>query len=122
VLVTTRGGQDPGPGRCLLPPCPAPLSGGIALGALGSGLLVSYAPLPTRLAYLLLVGVFAVLLLLVAGMPETVRRDGGGLRSLPPRVVVPPQARGAYAALLPSIVARAAARKWSLLVPPPPNA
>jgi predicted MFS family arabinose efflux permease len=80
-------------------------SGGIALGALGSGLLVSYAPLPTRLAYLLLVGVFAVLLLLVAGMPETVRRDGGGLRSLPPRVAVPRQARGAYAALLPSIVA-----------------
>jgi len=26
VLVTTRGGQDPGPGRCLLPPRPAPLS------------------------------------------------------------------------------------------------
>ena len=80
-------------------------SGGIALGALGSGLLVSYAPLPTRLAYFLLIGVFAVLLLLVAGLPETVRPDGGGLRSLPPRVAVPPQARGAYAALLPSIVA-----------------
>jgi predicted MFS family arabinose efflux permease len=80
-------------------------SGGIALGALGSGLLVSYAPLPTRLAYLLLIGVFAALLLLVAAMPETVRPDGGGLRSLPPRVAVPPQARGAYAALLPSIVA-----------------
>jgi MFS family permease len=80
-------------------------SGGIALGALGSGLLVSYAPLPTRLAYLLLIGVFAVLLLLVAGMPETVRRDGGGPRSLRPRVAVPPRARSAYVALLPSIVA-----------------
>jgi hypothetical protein len=80
-------------------------TGGVALGALGSGLLVSYAPLPTRLAYLLLIGVFAALLLLVAVMPETVRADGGGLRSLPPSVAVPPQARGAYAALLPSIVA-----------------
>jgi len=66
-------------------------SGGIALGALGSGLLVSYAPLPTRLAYLLLIGVFAALLLLVAAMPETVRPDGPSSASCP----TPPAASAA---------------------------
>ena len=80
-------------------------SGGIALGALGSGLLVRYGPAPTRLVYVLLLAVFAVLLVMVVTMPETVPADGAWRRSLRPRVAVPAQVRGAYVALLPSIVA-----------------
>ncbi|MEV0407173.1 MFS transporter [Actinoallomurus sp. NPDC050550] len=80
-------------------------SGGIALGALGSGLLVQYGPAPTRLVYVLLLTSFAGLLLLAFAMPETVTADGAWRRSLRPRAAVPPSVRGAYAALLPSIVA-----------------
>jgi predicted MFS family arabinose efflux permease len=78
---------------------------GIALGALGSGLLVEYGPAPTRLVYWLLLAVFGALLTLVATMPETVTADGAWRGSLRPRVTLPPQARGAYLALLPSVVA-----------------
>jgi MFS family permease len=84
-------------------------SGGIALGALGSGLLVQFAPAPTRLAYWLLMGVFVILLGLVIAMPETVTGDGLWKQSLPPRVSVPPQVRASYLGLLPSIVA-----SWAL--------
>jgi MFS family permease len=80
-------------------------SGGIALGALGAGLLVQFAPAPTRLTYWLLVAVFLALLAMVAAMPETVTADGRWRQSLPPRVSLPPQTRATYLALLPSLVA-----------------
>ena len=84
-------------------------SGGIAFGTLGAGLLVAFAPDPSRLVYWLLVGLFAACWLGVFVIPETVpeasRRDGSWRGSLRPRVSVPPSARAAFATLTPSIVA-----------------
>ncbi|MFE9422524.1 MFS transporter [Kitasatospora sp. NPDC006697] len=80
-------------------------AGGIAVGALATGLLVEYGPAPTRLVFWLLTAVFAVALPLIALMPEPVVPDGGWLRSLRPEVAVPAEVRAPFAALLPSIVA-----------------
>lgn len=60
----------------------APLSG-LALGALGAGLLVQYGPEPTRLVYWLLLGAFVVAVLFATMIPETVRRNPGCTRSSP---------------------------------------
>ena len=49
--------------------------GGLAAGALGSGLLVEFAPDPTRLVYWLLLAAFALAALLACAMPETVERN-----------------------------------------------
>ncbi|WP_063774831.1 MFS transporter [Kitasatospora azatica] len=80
-------------------------AGGLAIGALSTGLLVEYGPAPTRLVYWLLVTAFTAALPLLAVLPETVTPDGAWLRSLRPEVAVPAVVRGAFAALLPSIVA-----------------
>ncbi|MFE0458093.1 MFS transporter, partial [Kitasatospora sp. NPDC058965] len=80
-------------------------AGGLAVGALCTGLLVAYGPAPTRLVYWLLVTAFAAALPLLAVLPETVRPDGGWRRSLRPEVAVPEQVRGAFVALLPSVLA-----------------
>ncbi|WP_214319474.1 MFS transporter [Nonomuraea sediminis] len=80
-------------------------SGGIALGALASGLLVQFGPAPTHLIFWLLLAGFAVLVVLTAVMPETVSPDGAWRTALRPRATVPAQVRGAFLALIPSIVA-----------------
>src|SRR3954467_4588143 len=79
---------------------------GLAAGALGSGLLVQYGPDPLRLVYWLLVGVFALAIAGVLAMPETVERHRGGWASaLRPRIGVPPEVRGTFAAVAPVLVA-----------------
>lgn len=80
-------------------------SGGIALGALGTGLLVQFAPSPTKLVFWILIAVFFALSVIVYVMPETVADDGQWKASLPPKVSVHPDVRGAFLALVPSIVA-----------------
>jgi MFS family permease len=82
----------------------APLTG-LALGALTAGLLVDHGPDPTRLVFWLLIGAFAVSLLVVLGVPETVERDGRWRSSLRPQVAVPPSLRGPFIAALPSLAA-----------------
>ena len=79
---------------------------GLAAGALGSGLLVQYGPDPLRLVYWLLVGVFALVIAGVLAMPETVERHRGGWASaLRPRIGVPAEVRGTFAAVAPVLVA-----------------
>ena len=82
----------------------APLSG-LAAGALGAGLLVQYAPDPTRLVYWLLPGGFAVTVVGAAAIPETVpsRRRWAG--SLQPRLAVPGSLRTAFIATIPCLTA-----------------
>ncbi|WP_225726528.1 MULTISPECIES: MFS transporter [unclassified Nocardia] len=82
---------------------------GSAAGALCSGLLVAFAPAPTSLVFWLLAAGFAVIVIGVFAMPETVVADGRHLDSLIPKVSVPPQVRSAFRTLLPSIVAT-----WSI--------
>jgi MFS family permease len=79
---------------------------GLAAGALGSGLLVQYGPDPLRLVYWLLVGVFALAIAGVLAMPETVEpHRAGWAHALKPRIGVPREVRGAFAAVAPVLVA-----------------
>jgi hypothetical protein len=71
---------------------------GLAAGAVGSGVLVQYAPHPTTLVFLLLIALFVAAAAGVLLMPETVRRHEGALASLRPRAGVPQRLRAATAA------------------------
>ncbi|HVW40692.1 MAG TPA: MFS transporter [Amycolatopsis sp.] len=82
---------------------------GLAVGALGCGVLVQYAPSPTRLVYAVLIGGLVVAGLIVAAMPETSVRRPGARSSLVPRLTVAGHARPGFYALVPIIVA-----SWAL--------
>ncbi|MGI4862150.1 MAG: MFS transporter [Janthinobacterium lividum] len=82
----------------------APLVG-MAVGALGSSMLVQYAPAPLRLVYLLLLAVFALQAGGVVALAETVRPRPGVLAAMRPRIVVPRAARGALWRVAPVDVA-----------------
>lgn len=86
----------------------APLSG-LAVGALGCGLLVEYAPAPTRLVWALLLAGLVLAAVLVALIPETIDRRPGALASLRPRVGVPPRVRSGFAVIVPILLA-----SWAL--------
>ncbi|MCW2863420.1 MAG: major facilitator superfamily 1 [Actinoallomurus sp.] len=78
---------------------------GTATGALASALIVQYLPAPTRLVYLLLLGVFALQAAGVALLPETVGRKPGALGSLVPRIALPRQVRRPVAIAAPVLFA-----------------
>ncbi|MFJ5550712.1 MFS transporter [Streptomyces sp. NPDC093225] len=78
---------------------------GIGLGGIGAGALVQYAPAPTALSYLLLVGAFALSLVGVFRMGESAPGAGGPLRVAPHRIRVPAEVRGRFAVLVLTIVA-----------------
>jgi MFS family permease len=82
----------------------APLTG-LSAGALGAGLLVQFGPDPTRLVYWLLLGGFALAILIATAIPETVRRDGPWLDSLRPTVAIPDSLRVAFIATIPCLMA-----------------
>ena len=74
-------------------------------GALMSGLLVTYAPMPTQLSYLILLAVMLMQAALVWWMPETAVRRPGALASMRPTIVVPAQARSALLLVSPGNIA-----------------
>jgi MFS family permease len=82
----------------------APTSG-LAVGALASGALVQYAPAPRVLVYAILAALFLALAVAVPLLPETGEFRAGALRSLRPRAAVPAQARRAFRAAAPVLVA-----------------
>jgi hypothetical protein len=82
----------------------APLLG-MACGAMGSSVLVEFAPLPTQLIYWTLFVLMLLQALYVWRLPETVSRIPGALASLRPTLHVPPQARRALWLSLPVDVA-----------------
>jgi MFS family permease len=96
------------PGRAGVVNGVAPV-GGLALGALGCGALVQYAPAPTHLVFALLLLGMGLAGIVVARMPETSARRPGGLASLTPRLGVPARLRRDVYALLPILVA-----SWAL--------
>lgn len=77
----------------------------LALGALGAGLLVQYAPAPTHLVFWLLLIASLVGLAALALMDEPGVRRPVDLRVLRPRAGIPPAARGAFLAALPALIA-----------------
>ena len=96
------------PGRAGLVNGVAPISG-LAIGALGCGALVQYAPAPTHLVFaVLFVGmVFAGVA--ISRTPETSGRRPGAIASLTPLLGIPARLRPDVFALLPIIVA-----SWAL--------
>ncbi|MCR4541942.1 MFS transporter [Pseudomonas sp. 18.1.10] len=82
----------------------APLLG-MACGAMGSSLLVEFAPLPTQMIYWTLFALMLLQAIYVWRLPETVSRIPGALASLRPTLHVPPQARRALWLSLPVDVA-----------------
>ena len=78
---------------------------GTGLGALVSGLLVQYAPAPTRLGYLLLIAVFVLQGIGVARSMETIPRKPGLRAALVPKLAVPRGARGPVVAAAPILFA-----------------
>lgn len=78
----------------------APLVG-LGIGALGAGLLVQFAPAPTRLVFDVLLLVFALLLAAAFFLPETAPRRAGAWRSLRPTVAIPAKARATMLRVLP---------------------
>jgi MFS family permease len=78
---------------------------GLGLGALITSALVQYAPAPTHLIWWALLAVSAAGTLTVPAMAEPGSRRLGVLASLRPRVAVPRQGRGAFAAAVACFVA-----------------
>ncbi|WP_240813242.1 MFS transporter [Streptomyces sp. DASNCL29] len=82
----------------------SPLTG-LTLGALGSGVLVEFAPAPTRLVYALLFGGMVLAAVAVALLPETSPRRPGAVASLRPRVAMPAHLRADILPVVPAMIA-----------------
>ena len=82
----------------------APLAG-MAAGALGTSLLIQFAPAPTVLVYVVTLALLMLQAALLWLVPETTRRRAGLLASLKPEVAVPQQARRTLLALTPINIA-----------------
>jgi MFS family permease len=78
---------------------------GLALGALGTSVLVQYGPIPAKLVWWLLLGAFLAAILLVAATPEPGTVRPGALASLRPDISVPRSALGTFARAVPCLVA-----------------
>jgi MFS family permease len=96
------------PGRAGLVNGVAPISG-LALGALGCGALVQYAPAPTHLVFALLLSGMIFAGVVVARLPETSAQRPGAIASLIPILGIPVRLRADVYALVPIIVA-----SWAL--------
>jgi MFS family permease len=77
---------------------------GLGIGATVTGVLVQYAPDPTRLIFAILTALFVVLALTTIVLPETVNRVDGAVASLRPQIAVPTRARRAFASAVPTMV------------------
>lgn len=78
---------------------------GLGVGALGSGLLVEYAPNPTDLVFWILICVYAGAFVLMPLLPDVSARSPGWRRSLKPQVGVPAAARRPFTVWAPSLIA-----------------
>jgi MFS family permease len=77
---------------------------GLGMGAIAAGLLVQYAPHPTRLVFIILLALCVAFVLTTAVLPETEPRRPGALTALRPDIAVPKRARRAFAGAVPLIV------------------
>ncbi|AVB20090.1 MULTISPECIES: MFS transporter [Pseudomonas syringae group] len=78
---------------------------GMAVGALGTALLVQWAPLPLMLAYCFLLAAFVIQAIYLGRVAETVSRQPGVWQSLKPSLHVPQQARRMLWLVLPVDIA-----------------
>ena len=90
------------PGRAGLINGIAPVAG-LAIGALGCGALVQYAPQPTHFVWALLLVGMLLSAIVVARVPETSARRPGAAASLAPKLGIPARLRTDVLALVPII-------------------
>jgi predicted MFS family arabinose efflux permease len=83
---------------------------GTATGGLASGLMAQYLPAPTHLIYLVFGAIFVAQAVGVAFMPESVTPHPGALRSLRPRLQLPPAVRTPVLVAAPALIAT-----WALV-------
>ena len=81
------------------------LTGGLALGSLLAGLAIQLTTAANSIVFIALTVLTVLGIVVVALSPETVTRVPGALRSLIPRVAIPPATRGEFAAAAPVIAA-----------------
>jgi MFS family permease len=81
------------------------LTGGLALGSLGGGLVIELSPHANSIIFTVLTLATAAGIVAIARCPETVTPSPGGLNSLLPHVTIPPQSRGEFVAAVPVISA-----------------
>ena len=74
---------------------------GLALGALISGVFVTFAPWPTHLVYAVLLGVTLAEMVILAWIVETTSRKAGAWSGMRPKLTVPKAAAAAMARLFP---------------------
>jgi MFS family permease len=79
--------------------------GGLTAGSLGAGILVTYAPDPRQLVYVVLLVLSAVEALILWFMPETAQVRAGAIASLRPHVNIPARASRAMLRVTPVTVA-----------------
>jgi MFS family permease len=96
------------PGRAGLVNGVAPLLG-LALGSVGTGALIQFAPAPTQLVFALLLAGTGVAGVVIARLPETSARRPDAIASLVPLLGIPARLRADVYALVPIIVAQ-----WAL--------
>src|SRR6476660_4273466 len=82
---------------------------GLSAGALGAGSLVTFAPAPEQLVFVVLLVLSVVEAAILWFMPETATTKPGALASLRPRVHVPRVARATFAPITTVNIA-----SWSL--------
>ena len=96
------------PGRAGLVNGIAPISG-LALGSVGCGALVQFAPAPTHLVFALLLAGIVFAGVVIGRMPETSARRPGAIASLIPILGIPARLRPDVFGIVPIIVA-----SWAL--------
>jgi MFS family permease len=96
------------PGRAGLVNGVAPISG-LAVGSVGCGALVQFAPAPTHLVFALLLVGIGLAGLVIARLPETSARRPGAVASLIPILGIPARLRPDVFGVVPIIVA-----SWAL--------
>jgi predicted MFS family arabinose efflux permease len=96
------------PGRAGLVNGIAPISG-LAVGAVGCGALVQFAPAPTQLVFALLLAGMAFAGFVVVRIPETSTSRPGAIASLRPVLGIPARLRVDVYAIVPIVVA-----SWAL--------
>lgn len=78
---------------------------GMAIGALGTSVLVEFAPMPLLLAFLVLLAAFVCQVMYLWRVQETVTPQPGVMKSLKPALHVPQRARSTLLLVLPADIA-----------------
>ncbi|MEU8157056.1 MFS transporter [Micromonospora sp. NPDC048986] len=81
------------------------LTGGLSAGSLLAGLAIQLTPRANSIIFAALIVLTILGAVVIALSPETMPRSAGALRSMVPRVAIPPAARAEFAAAAPVVAA-----------------